>query len=94
MVWTPPVFLVVFCPLLIYGLIRSKQRIEWNLYNKCRQILSLLLIIVAVCECITVLVMYYKRGDTEDGASLPDICAAFVRLISSVRNNTKNSEEK
>ena len=89
MVWTPAAFLLIFCPLIIFSFTQIKSRIEWNFYNKIRQILSGLQTIVSICECITVLVKHYENEDTEEGASLPDICAAFVRLISSVRLSTQ-----
>ena len=88
MVWTPPVFLLVFCPLIINSMVKSNQRIEWNFHNKLRQILSTLLMIVSISECIIISSDYYYLSD--DNTERPyfvDIYAASVRLISSVRNS-------
>ena len=87
MVWTPPVFLIVFSPIILYLFYKSRQRIDWNSYNKLRQSLSLIQIVFSTSELITVLIHYFQTDgrSSDEISSLPDIVAAFVRLFSSVR---------
>lgn len=82
MVWIPPAFLLVFSPLIIVSLLENKIRIEWNFYNKIRQLLSLLGIILSLSEFITVVVKYFQSDDTKP--SNPDITGSVIRFIFSI----------
>ncbi len=79
--WIPPAFLLALSPIIITSLLKSKLRIQWNLYNKIRQLLSTAQIILSFSECITVLVKYLQSQDV----SLPDIYGSLIRLLSSVK---------
>jgi hypothetical protein len=81
LVWIPPAFLLVFSPLIIASLLERKPRIQWNLYNKIRQLLSTAQIILLFSECITILDKYFHSQEV----SLLDVYGAIIRLFFSVK---------
>ncbi|XP_054168602.1 multidrug resistance-associated protein 1-like [Oppia nitens] len=85
LVWIPFIFLLLFSPILIRVLIKSNQTIAWNYYNKIRQIVATVSVIIAIAECVAVVVKHNDDSlDNDTIASAPDIIATIVRLISAL----------
>lgn len=79
LVWIPPIYFLLFLPILIRSLIKSTQRFNWNPYNAIRQFISTSLVIVALADLIIVII----DRDSLDLAGLT-IFNATIRFLFTV----------
>lgn len=81
----PPLYLILSLPILIYAIIKSTAKFEWNIYNRVRQAIALALVVVSLAELIIVVQDHHTQPSYFSGPySDADLVNASVRFVFSV----------